>query len=61
VIWPAGGGTYAIGAADQVGLTANVSNVSVAAGDQIHFEVWDGAANNSTGDTTSWMPTVAYN
>jgi hypothetical protein len=37
-----------------------VNNVSVQAGDKIRFEVWDGASNSSTGDTMSWMPTVAY-
>lgn len=60
VIWPAGGNTYSIGANDQDGLGSTVNNVSVQAGDQIRFEVWDGSSNNSTGDTTSWMPTVAY-
>lgn len=60
VIWPSAGGTYTIGATDQNGLTSTVNSVTVAAGDQIRFEVSDGSANNSTADTTSWMPSIAY-
>jgi hypothetical protein len=60
VIWPSGGNTYSIGPNDQDGLASTVNNVSVQAGDQIRFEVWDGGSNDSTDDTTSWMPTIAY-
>jgi hypothetical protein len=59
VIWPAAGGTYSIGATDQSGLDANLDSISVTAGDQIRFEVWNGGFSNAN-DLTSWAPTVAY-
>lgn len=60
VIWPAGGNTYTISADDQDGLSSTLNDVSVQAGDQIRFEVWDGGSNDSTADVASWMPTVSY-
>ena len=57
-IWPAKGGKQLIAGNDQSGYSADVNNISVAAGDQIRFEV---AANGDNAhDTVSWSPSVGY-
>jgi plastocyanin len=57
-IWPATGEKQLIAGNDQSGYATDVKSVSVAAGDQVRFEVT--ANGDSTHDTVSWTPSVAY-
>ncbi len=57
-IWPASGARQLIAGNDQAGYATDVKSVSVAAGDQIRFEVT--AIGDSAHDTVSWTPSVAY-
>ena len=57
-IWPAKGGKQLIAGNDQAGYSADVNNISVAAGDQVRFEVT--ANGDNAHDTVSWTPSVGY-
>jgi hypothetical protein len=57
-IWPAKGGKQLVAGNDRVGYSADVNNISVAAGDQVRFEVT--ANGDNAHDTVSWTPSVAY-
>jgi hypothetical protein len=48
-----------LSSSDTAGVATDLA-VTVAAGDQIQFQVNAGSAGNSTGDLVSWNPTVAY-
>ncbi len=49
-----------LGGSDQSGVDVNLSGITVAAGDQLQFQVNAGSSGNSTNDLTSWNPIVAY-
>ena len=53
-------GRNAISYADQSGQTAALDNVSVAAGDKLRFAVDDGSSTSSTGDATSFVPSIGF-
>ena len=53
-------GRNAISYADQSGQTATLDNVSVAAGGKLRFAVDDGSSTSSTGDATSFAPSVGF-
>ena len=57
-IWPTAGGTQHVGYNDQSGISTNLDNVTVAAGDVIRFETAAGTTSNN--DTLSWTPSIAY-
>ena len=57
-IWPAKGGKQLIAGNDQQGYSADVNNISVAAGDQVRFEVT--ANGDNAHDIVSWTPSVGY-
>ena len=58
-VWPTTGGPHAtVGATDRAGIQTDV-NLTVAAGDELYFVVY-GGASTSSGDATSWSPSITY-
>jgi hypothetical protein len=57
-LWPSQGGKQLIGKSDQKGISSNVDNVQVAAGDRIRFEIHSNGENAD--DVVSWTPSVGY-
>ncbi|MHB1484835.1 MAG: LamG domain-containing protein [Saccharofermentanales bacterium] len=53
-------GTNTISGTDAAGIAANISDVTLAAGDIIRFQVDCGSNNNNSSDNVSWIPTIAY-
>ncbi|SFT04445.1 hypothetical protein SAMN05428962_3939 [Paenibacillus sp. BC26] len=58
-IWPAGG-DQSVAYNDRFGYESNLDGVTVAAGDEIRFEITSGAAGSNQYDNVSWSPAVAY-
>ena len=58
--WPTSGGAQTIGATDQTGFATDVTNLAVASGDVLRFEVTNGGNGDATADATSWAPSVGY-
>jgi len=57
-IWPNQGGKMLIEASNHAGLSTDVDNVQVAAGDTIRFEVHSNGSSAS--DAVSWTPSIGY-
>ncbi|MBM7567737.1 hypothetical protein [Paenibacillus sacheonensis] len=58
-IWPSGG-DRTVAYNDRFGYESNLDGVTVAAGDEIRFEITSGAAGDNVYDSVSWSPAVAY-
>ncbi len=59
-IWPTSGASQAVASNDGIGLDANLSNLTVASGDVLRFEVNAGSSGNNSNDLTSWNPSIGY-
>lgn len=57
-IWPSQGGKALIEASNHAGLSTDVDNVQVVAGDTIRFEVHGNG--NGASDAVSWTPSIGY-
>jgi Ricin-type beta-trefoil lectin domain-like len=59
-IWPGSSAPQSLTSNDQVGVSTDLDNLTVAAGDSIRFEVNNGGKGNASHDVVSWAPSVAY-